>query len=74
MAMTPHERDEMGRAGLEFVTSRFDLDGVLDSWESLYGELLCGSSAGYGASGQATDAAVRAGMASVGILKDVGGA
>jgi glycosyltransferase involved in cell wall biosynthesis len=77
MSMTTRERDDMGRAGLEFVTARFDLDGVLDSWEGLYEELLVrklSSALAGSAAGNATGVAVRAGIASVAMLKDVGGA
>jgi glycosyltransferase involved in cell wall biosynthesis len=76
MAITPCERAEMGRMGLDFVTARFDLDGVLDSWEVLYEELLVRKATGGvpNVAGNATGVAVRAGIASVAMLKDVGGA
>jgi glycosyltransferase involved in cell wall biosynthesis len=77
MSMSPQARQQMGRAGLEFVSSRFDLGGVLDSWEALYGELLACKSAGVTAdttAARVAGTAVRAGIASVAMLKDVGGA
>jgi glycosyltransferase involved in cell wall biosynthesis len=73
MTMSPGEREEMGRAGLAFVSSRFDLHGVLDSWEALYEELLARKLSA-SAAGNVAGAAVQAGIASVAMLKDVGGA
>jgi glycosyltransferase involved in cell wall biosynthesis len=75
MHMSPDEREAMGRAGLEFVSSRFDLNGVLDLWEAVYEELLARKSAAAPAAGNGSTAgaAVRAGIASVAMLKDVGG-
>ena len=44
MALSNDERSAMGRAGREFIAGRFDMERVLDQWESIYEELLAARS------------------------------
>jgi len=40
MALSPAEREAMGQAGREHVLANFDLERIVDQWETLYLELL----------------------------------
>lgn len=40
MRLAPDVRQAMGEQARRYVLEHFSLDGVLDRWETLYGELL----------------------------------
>jgi glycosyltransferase involved in cell wall biosynthesis len=40
MTLSPERRKAMGAEGRNFVSSRFALDAVLDTWERVYASLL----------------------------------
>jgi hypothetical protein len=56
MLMTTDERERMGRAGREHVESLFGMEGVLDTWDEMYREILSRKSAPAGSDEHASAA------------------
>jgi len=40
MALSPEERDQMGQSGRRYVLDKYDIETVMDRWESVYHKLL----------------------------------